>query len=484
MIKPYGDGRMSDRLLMANDKKKLWIFAILFITVLACFLGVQIWGNLEARKKAEEQPTEGRPISDDVPIDVAPKRDDTGRISFAGEPQTVQDRRELAENDLGLELSKLAESGDLVDGREEDSPKVLDLLLQRVLWEYQVTTLPEHVYRRLPTGQAGHDPAPYRGRLTSAFGKLLEKGPMEAYPTDVEQVKEIQRAVFVTAEGDLFHVTTTLPIERNVGEWVQVYGVFFRNRPVTVDGKEQAAFGLVLSKKPDIAYPPVTVTSIDPEWADEILDASYDQASRLEERPFWLLMNYAKNLNPEEYGEKKAKGEVEVIDFGTKARPLVRRADEYRLEHVSAIGKIITPITEYLDHDNPGKVEQMYSAILLQPSGYFVRLVAARHWDDYDIRVGNDFVRVEGVFVKRWQYIPEEGNVPLEIPLVVVTDIELVDKVGAATVNVLRWVFLAVAILVVVLFVWVALKNQKARSAFRERVREKTRQRTGAEEKD
>jgi len=482
MIDPYGGGRLPDRLLMANDKKKLWIFAILFITVLACFLGVQIWANLASQKQREER-GEARPQTSDInPIDTAPKRDAAGRIEFAGEPQTVQDRRDLAENDLALELGKLAASNDLVDGRREDSPKVLDYLLQQVLWEYQVTTLPEHVYRRLPEGRAAHDPAPSRGRLTSAYGKLVSVDPLEDYPSEVKQVKQVQRAVFETAGGSYYHVITTMPIERKVGQWIQVYGIFFRNRPVEVEGAEISAFSLVLAKKPDIAYPPVEVSEIDPGWADEILDQSYDQASRLVERPFWLLMNYAANLGIDEYREKKSAGEIEVLPFGAKARPLVRRADQYRLEHISAIGKIITPIVEYLDHDNPGKIERMDSAILLQPSGYFVRLVSPRPWDDYGIRLGNDFVRVEGVFYKRWQYISEGGPVPLEIPLVVVNDIELVDRSSNNLVAALQWVFIGLAVVIVGSFLVFALKDRAARAAFRARVKEKARQRRGDED--
>ena len=88
-------------------------------------------------------------------------------------PQTIQARRDLVEDDLALDLSKLAASGDLVDGRRDDSPKVLDTLLKQVLWEFRVTMLPEHVYRRLPEERAAHDASPYRGRMTSAFGELV-----------------------------------------------------------------------------------------------------------------------------------------------------------------------------------------------------------------------------------------------------------------------------------------------------------------------
>jgi len=480
MIDPYGGGRMPDRLLMENDKKRIWILAVLFIIVLASFLGVQIWGNIASEKQAEESAQPGK-ASDKQPIDIAPRRDPTGRIEFVGQPQTVTQRRDLAENDLSLELGKLAASGELVDGRREDSPKVLDYLLQQVLWEYQVTTLPEHVYRKLPESRAVHDPAPSRGRLTSAFGQLVAVTPLEDYPSEVKQVSQIQRAVFRTAEGTYYHLITTMPVDRKVGQWIQAYGIYFRNRPVEVDGKEIPAFSLVLAKKPAIAYPPVEVTEIDPAWTEGIRDQSYDQANRLEEAPFWLVMNYAKNLGIEGFRAKKAAGEIEVIDFGAKARPLVRRADEYRLEHISAIGKIITPIEEYLDNDNPGKIERMDSAILLQPSGYFVRLVSPRPWDDYGVRVGNDFVRVQGVFFKRWQYIPKEQPVPLEIPLVVVTDIQLVDQASNQMMAALQWVFIGLAVVLVGVFVSLALRDRKARAAFRERVREKGRKRKDGE---
>ena len=125
----------------------------------------------------------------------------------------------------------------------------------------------------------------------------------------------------------------------------------------------------------------------------------------------------------------------------------------------------------------PGKIERMDSAILLQPSGYFVRLVSPRPWDEYGVRVGNDFVRVQGVFFKRWQYIPKEQPVPLEIPLVVVTDIQLVDLASNQMMAALQWVFIGLAVVIVGVFVSLALRDRKARAVFRERVREKGRKR-------
>jgi hypothetical protein len=473
MIDPFGGSQIPDRLLMAQDKKRIWILAVLFLIVLASFLGIQIWAQSQSKKDQEKAAGKPETVSEEFPIDTAPKRDPEGRAVFNVQARTVQDKRDLAEDDMATRLGELAAEDLLVDGRKEESPKVLDYLLKQALWEFRITSLPPYVYRRLAEEKAAHEPSPYRGTLTSAFGELTWVGPMEDYPTEVKEVKALQRAEFRTAEGSIYHFVSTTDVEFKVGQWTQVYGIFYRTRPSeSVEGK--AAFCLVLTKKPAKGYPPTKVTEIDSAWAEQVRDENYTQANEVNERPFWLLLNYSLNLGIEGYRKRKDAGEIEVLDFLRVARPLVRRVEQYRLEHIAASGKLITPRVEYFDTDNAGKIERLDSAILLQPSGYFVHLASPRPWEDYDIRVGHDFVRVEGVFYKRWQYVPKGSTTPLEIPLVVVTDIVPVDQGKNEVMEVLKYVFLGLAVVIVGAFLTFSLKDRRARAAFRERVREKT----------
>ena len=475
MINPYRGGH--DRLpgpgLQPNEKKKLWIFAILFVIVFASFLGTKIWETTGVTP--QEEPTGPDPT---LPADVAPRRDDSGRPLTTYQPHSTTERRELAEDNLRTRLNELAMAGDLRDDASPDSTAVLDYLLDAALYDPSVTNVSELDHRVLDEEKAAYDPGPLRGRFTSAFGEITAVPEPVPYAGKVESVKELFPVVFRSADGGFYHVLSSTPIERKVGDWIQAYGIFYRLVERKEEGKEPVkAFGLLATKKTKNAYPPITVEEIDPEWAKLVLEQDFDQASDTRERPFWLILNYVKNLGIDGYRKERSAGKIQFQEMGDMARPLARSPELYRFQHVAMDGRIVRPVPNYLQEDNPGKIRKFSNATLVQPTRYLVQLVTPIDWTDYGFAVGEDFVRVEGIFYKRWQYQPEGSTVAHEIPLVIVTDVIPYRQPESGTMRIVQYLMVGAAVLIIIAFLSFALRDAKARAAFRERVLEQKRQR-------
>lgn len=472
MVNPYrgGKGKLPPPGLQADEKKKLWIFAILFVIVLALFLGSVIYQNV-GEEPQKEAPTP------DFPIDVAPEhRGPGGEAQSTWEPQSMPELRDEAEEMLRNRLTTFRESGELGDEAEADSTAVLDYLVDKAYGDVKVNRISTLYYRKLPEKDVLFEPAEYRGRLTSAFGKIVAVPDPIPYEGTVKEVKELFPVVFRTSDDVWYRALSTTKIEKQAGDWIQVFGIFYRVQRIEADGEPRQALSILMTKKPENAYPPVTITEIDPEWAKLIHENDLESA-RKNEPPFWYLLNYAENLGIEGYRKAKESAEIRVEDMGDQARPLVRSPELYRFQFISAEGRIIEPYRDYLDEDNPGKIRMVTTAILIQPSGYFVRLAAPRPWSDYGFKIGEDFVRVEGIFYKRWQYIPKAGGSAREIPLVIVTDVVPLTKSESGFMVIVQWTCVGLAGLILLAFFAFAVRDRKARAAFRERLERQKRER-------
>lgn len=476
MVNPNRRGRNPESLLQGSDKTRLIFIGVGFVLILGTFLGIQLWSRAN---EPETPKNAGGPGMNGPLIDVAPHDDAQGRPIFSHKPETPAERRDIAQDDLHRGLARFATKGELRDSDVRDSTPVLTWLLNEIYWNFRVTRVQEPYYERLNESDVLFEPAPHRGTFASAFGEVITVSPPEPFAGEVRDVGDLYRAVFRTEEGTLYHLTSATPIEFEIGDWVQAYGVFYRLRTLEIGEERKEAVSLVVSKELRRAFPPTTITEIDPAWAGQVRDKSFDEANNTDERPLWLILNYLRNFGLEGYRQKRDSGEIEPLELGDPAKMIIRLPDEYRFEHVSVKGRVIDTYVDILQSDNPGKIRRVDSAALLQPSGYLVRLISPRPWSEYGFQPGRDFVTVEGIFYKRWVYVPRGGGEAREIPLLLVTDVRLPEENGVFT-TVIQGVMVLIAVGLVCLFIVVALKDKRKVDDFRRRYEEKKRARNEA----
>ncbi|MHC4470439.1 MAG: hypothetical protein ACYTDY_06435 [Planctomycetota bacterium] len=471
MINPHRRGRLPQAALQGKEKARLIFIAVGFVLLVAIFLGLKLWG---ISVRAKEKKLEGEV----APIDVAEERTEDGRTIFRYKTLDARQKRDLAEDDLSQALGKLVTEGVLTDGKPKDPPEVLTFLVNQFTWNHLVGGVGEGLYRKLPEADALFEPGPFRGRFTSTWGQVVEVLPELPFEVAGTGVETLYRAYVRTEGGRLYHITTYKPIEREPGDWIQVYGIFYRTMPYEIEGEPVQALALLVAKDLKRAYPPIVVNAIDPAWGDQVKELTQEQAKNTDERPFWLILNYLKTKGLEAYRAKRDAGEIHLQQMGKNAKPLISLPEEYRFEHVAAYGKVIQPELAIPQSDNPGKIDAIHSAILLQPSEYMVLLVSPRPWEEYGFRVEDDYVQAEGVFYKRWVYMPSKGAEALEIPLVLVTDVRKIERGSSVLMVALPWVCGALAAGLLVLFLGLALKDRRQLREFRERYAERQRGRS------
>jgi hypothetical protein len=466
MIKPYRPGGSAGPDITAASKRRLWIFAVLFVLVLAAFLGAKVWENVERDKAKKDVPSRKNLV------DIAPSVDEEGRPLFTYEPQTPLERRDLKENELREKLGEFFQDGILKDGPVEDDHEVLAWLVDKATWDPGVTNVSPLLFRGLDEEKVIFEPGPHRGTLATAFGQIVKVLPEQAFPGRVKGVTTLYRALFRTAGGVLYEITNTKPVKMEPGDWVQASGIFYRTR-TEKEGEPPALCLVVVNDRVENAYPPNTVTEIDPSWADQVLETTYAQAHDTDEAPFWLILNYVKNLGVDGYHALKKDPGFAIHHFGRLAREAALLPDEYRFKFISARGKIVRPHVDVLQLDNPGKITRLDSAVLVQPVGpYFVRLASPRPWSEYDFKMGTQYVQVEGIFYKQWHYVPTRGGQARFIPLLIVTDVFPVDAEESAFSAYLPYIFMVAAAGIVCVFLVVAFRDRRQVKEFREKYRQ------------
>jgi hypothetical protein len=474
MITPYSGGKLSSRNRQPSP---------MFVVVLGSFLGLQFVGRVA--EEEEEQEQRGEIIDAVVPVN------EDGRPIFKYHPPNPAERRDLVRDDIGQKLLEFMQADKLLDGPSADDPDVLKYLIDQALWNIEVTRLSEFHYSLLDEQAVLFEPGPHRGAFVSAFGQVVAVEEPIPFAGQVDSVENLYGVLFRNAEGVLYHVISTVPIDRKPGDWIQVYGLFYRLRTVTVqkDGvdAQEPSIDLVLVKDKEVfkAYPPIEVTELNPEgenWTSLIHELTYDEANETDERPFWLTLNYVKGLGKKGYEELREKPEFEIFHFGRLAKPILAEKEKYRFKFVSMRGSIVRDWVDMLKSDNPGKIDRMDSGFLLQPTEYLVFLVSPRPWSEYDVKIGSEYVQVEGIFYKRWTYIPEKGPPAREIPLVIVTGVYPVDPEPDSLMVAVQILLVGVGLMVVVVFVVMALKDRKKVGDFRAEYRSGKRERSSKRE--
>lgn len=491
MITPYPGGKSSGKsriptsVMDGKDKSRIYILGALFVVILGGFLGLQFWAST-ATDELGEQDEQGEIV--DI---VAPAVGDDGRPVFKVLPQSPGERRDLVRNDLGMKLLEFQKAGKLMDGPTATDPEVLQYLTEQTIWNTEVTRVGKPHYKHLEKelGDLKFDPGPFRGEFVSAWGQVVAVEKPIPFGDKVEGVEQLYGVLFRQSDGTLFHVLATVPIvpvDREPGDWIQVYGIFYRLRTMTVDEKQEPVLELVLVKDKEVfkAYPPVSVTELDPEWAKEIFEIQYDEANNTDERPFWLTMNYVRELGREGYNELRESKDFKITDFGRLAKPILADKDKLRFKFVSMRGSLIQDTVDIQQSDNPGKIKRIDTAVLLQPTEYLVFLASPRPWSEYGIKVGEEYVQVEGIFYKRWAYVPKAGPPAREIPLIIVTGIYPVDPESSALMVFVQIAIVGLVFLVVITFVVLALRDRKKVQDFRADYRNQKRERADARHDD
>jgi hypothetical protein len=478
MIDPYRRRRSQGPSVAPREKARLWVLGILFVLVLAAFLGFRLVGT---------KPTEEGTEQDDGVIDTAPPVDQEGRAIHTVVPPRPEEVRDRAEAELRSKLDQFRREGKLQDAAPGDDTEVLEYLVNAGMWNYRVTGTPTDAYRTLDPVEVAFEPGPHRGSFVSAWGPVVEVYEPVPFPDRINGVEKIYSASFRTEEGQLYRVASPLPIVAEPGKWIQVYGIFYRLREITVGEEKETAFCLVHVTDHEIAeaFPPIAVTEIDPQWAAEVREDTYDEAHSLNERPFWLIMNYARNLGAEGYEALRKSDEFAIEHFGRSAKRLVQEASLHRFRFVSAEGRIVATSFQELSSDNPGKIERMDGAFLIQPSEYIVRLISPRRWSEYDLDFETAHVRVEGIFYKQYQYFPQKGPPALVVPALIVTGVYPQEEVQSSILKVVMYAIAGLAVAVVAFFFFMAFRDRRGYNEFRRGYLEKRRRREeGSPEED
>ena len=89
-------------------------------------------------------------------------------------------------------------------------------------------------------------------------------------------------------------------------------------------------------------------------------------------------------------------------------------------------------------------------------------------------------MRVEGIFYKRWSYIPTDGPPAREIPLIVVTGIYPVEVETSPLLKFVQVTMICLVFLVVITFLVLALRDRRKVRDFRADYRNKKRERASA----
>jgi hypothetical protein len=477
MVNPFREDARARQVVSTRDKARMYMMGGLFVVVVGAFLAARLTGPKEEVREGDTTPRSRGGLGN---VDVAPEVDENGNPVIVYSPASHAEQRDLLQDTLLQGFTKLVSEGKLVDSMPADDPAVLWYVYHEAFNDYRVFAVPPAFYERLDVAKLSFEPGPWRGRFMSAFGRVLRHGPAKTIPAGPDgKAETLYGVLFEDDDGALVEAYGAWPITRAPGEWIQAYGIFYRLRPMEREGVKQDALCLFLVKPPEEAFPPIVVSKLDPEWSKEVRERTFDEANNVYERPFWLTLNYAKNLGLEGYEKLKAEPGFEVRDFGRLARDLVRTPDEFRFRFVSAVGRITDVVPDFLPTDNEGKIDRAYCGILVQPENYFVRVISPRPFSEWGLTDEEPFVRVEGVFYKAWQFVPSKGGNAYMIPLVIVTGIYFDNPGSGGGLRVVSILIAIIGLAVIGLFVCIGLRDRQGLREFQSRYRERQQSRRG-----
>lgn len=379
---------------------------------------------------------------------------------------------EDAEEIARVLLEDLSKMPPPAEGVAASDPEPFDYLVDQATLNARVLNLdPEGYDRDPPVERILEDPGAHRGRFVSAAGELLALDRVP-YEGKVRQVQEVRRGLLRDAKGRLWTFSWPVanalepdPVPPGAG-WARVFGLLYKTWPAA-DPKEPArtvpTLHLVLSRRPQRDFPPVTVRDLDPAWLEQVRDATPAEMLRRDEEPLFHLLNLVKNLGPGGFeGWLRARQEADPglrlwppEDFSGRTKELLEHPDLHRFRPVSYTGFLVKPMELAKSEipPNPGNVERVWFGVLV--SHDFVPgvwIYSPRSLVDEGLGK-RDHVRVEGLFYKRVAYEPAGGG-PLSRAAVIVA--ARVVPVPIAPGGVAMEVLLVIAGVMVVLAGWLA----------------------------
>ena len=331
----------------------------------------------------------------------------------------------------GLEIGKAIREKlagfSILDGIAAPDAGPYETLLRAASLDARVLNLQPEGYERDPArARMEEDPASFRGDPICAEGELLslERVPWEGKE---DPFREIRRGTLRDAKGRLFTFSWPVasPAEEDPvpagGGWVRVLGLLYKTWPVedaAKPGAKETSLHLVLPRRPQRAFPPLAVRDIDPTWMGMIRDSTPAEMTNFDEDPLFYLLNFAKTVGPNGWeGWLKAKQEASPPgtkiwppeDFTGRFRELLDRPDQYRLrpvKYTAFLAKSLEARPEWI-RPNPGNVERLWIGYLVDRDFVpAVHVISPRSFLEQGLKV-DDFVTVEGFFMKRHAYQPK-----------------------------------------------------------------------------
>jgi hypothetical protein len=436
-----------------GDKIKMGVMIVLLIAVLAIFALLPVlFGGCE--QKPEDTPVDAGAVPErDEGI-----RNEAGSVleeTTGGGIRAEAGRAE--DDDLGLgpekkvDLARLEAIRDDTDQqRGQIEPEALDYLLDHVHNEPSVRRK-RRGFRAIDPRVMLERPEAFRGLAVELRGELLgwERMPHEG----VEGVTHVYRGFLdVHRRGEdgadapigvqvSFTATEkpqsadANPKEFGPGTFVRLQGFFLKLwRGLPPGAEELTTTPHVVARRFLRSYQVVPQREVDPSWF-KVADGH-----SLDEPPFFLLLNYLKNLTPEAFRERRASGVLNVTpipepgqpfppgpvpenvitDFGSRGKLLYDNTDRFRGRLVRLRGtlKRVDPV---VPGDNPGGIERIYDGFLAQET-YLIPIRAPFPLARYGVEE-SPLVHLEGYLYKRWMWEGKGGG-RFTAPMILVTNIE------------------------------------------------------------
>lgn len=369
----------------------------------------------------------------------------------------------------------------IYDGEPVDEPEWAAHLLSDGV-RRRMDRLPPRVFGSLENVPAVlEEPGPYRGTLVNVWARLDRAD--EVVLRLREGDRDVHRLALTDAAGLPWVATVTAPPPEDVqqGDWVKVVGAFVKLWPQ--DGR--TALHVFSTRAPIASYPPVSYAEPRVEWLEQVRDETPVASKKLEEEPFYGMLNFVRALGVDGYRELRDAGTIDVADLtGTQgATPLVEAPQVWRFR---AIRLRVAPLHKEFVVDrslgeNPGNIQAVYRGYVVDDQQRLIHWVTPFGRDQFDFK-GARIVDVEGFFFKRRQEAGSNGKA-YYLPILIGTDIQAVDlgPVGPST-DPRLIVAIVVAGSIVMLFVFARTWRQSraAEDAVRERSLRRRQRHAGA----
>ncbi len=320
------------------------------------------------------------------------------------------------------------------------------------------------------------EPGPYRGALVRVWAR-------------VDTITEIQldfsgstqtawRLSSVDANGVPWIITCTSapPSEVESGSWVKVYGVFTKLWPLA--DRHEPAFHALSGRRIVASFAPATNRRPQLEWLEQVRDFTPEESEKLEDEPFYGMLNYVRTLGPEGYRELRDSGEIDVIDLTGSAgatelseKPQAWRFTPVRLRVAPLLDEFV--VDSYIP-ENPGNIEFVYRGFVVDDQTRPIWFITPFRKGQFDLQESR-IVEVEGFFYKR-KHVRTATGKRYWMPIVIGADVrpvELGNVGGPTSLTVVLGVVVVGSIIMLFVFLFVWRKERLRELETRRRVAER-----------